>query len=168
MTGSSWGARARALYAPIALMVPTVLLASLGPGERVAAIALGLAGIAISAYLRTLRAAWAVDLWLLPVLLGSSAVAITSGLSLPAEGLAAAVALLVLYWVGSDRTGLRLAPTPVGGLLLPGLAVGLALSVTLFLPAGPALVGVASAILVALFLGLALALGGWSTPEPST
>jgi hypothetical protein len=158
--------RAHALYSPIALVVPTLLLAYLGSGgNRPIALLLGVAGIGTSAYLRSLRTAWAVDLWVLPALLSSSAVVIAARVSLPTELLAAGVALLVLYWVADDRSGVRLPPVPVAGLLLPGLAVALALSVTLFLPAGPALVGVASAILVALFLGLAGALGIGSTPS---
>jgi hypothetical protein len=152
-------------YLPILLAIPTLALALSGPGSRVPEAAVALVGIGASTYLRTVRESWAVDLWALPALVAAGVVALSAGATLPAELLAGATALAALYWIASDAPGLRVEAQPAYGLLLPGLSVGLAVSVTLFLPAGPALVGVASVILVALFFGLAAVLGAWSDEE---
>jgi hypothetical protein len=154
-------------HAPILLAIPTLLLAFLGNGSRLPEALVGLAGIGLSSYLSTRRDPAAVDGWALPALLTTGAVALLAGVSLPAEVLAGVCALAAVYWIATDTPGLRLAAGASYGLLLPGLAVGLALAVTLFLPAGPAEVGVASVILVVLFLGVAAVLGGWSSPSGS-
>jgi len=151
-------------HAAILLAVPALALAVLGRGPALPEAVAALAGIALSGYLRTRPDAWASDLWAIPALLVVGGLTLLAVASLLAELLAGASALAAIYWIASDLPGLRLPVRPADGLWLPGLAVGLAVAVTLFLPAGPALVGVASAILVGLFFGLAAVLGGWSSP----
>lgn len=128
-------------------------------GARFPILLAGVAGVAISGYLRASRRERAIDLWMLPAVIGSGLAVVLADVTLIAELLAAAIALALLYWIGSGRLELAVPSPTATGLVLPGLAVGLALSITLFLPAGPSLVGVASAILAALFLGLAAVLG---------
>jgi hypothetical protein len=151
---------------PAALLAAvSVALSLVGPGERWPVAVAALAAVALSALLERQATAWAANAWPVPALLGAGAVAVLSGVSLPAELLAAATGLSALYWIGSDRRWLSAERGAAAGLVLPALAVALAISVTLFLPAGPALVGVAGAILVGLFLGLAAVLASWSGEE---
>ena len=155
------------LYPAVLLSIPMLGLAVLGPGARWAEIAVALVGIVLSSILRILPSSATQLIWAIPSLLAVGVLALTAGASLPSELLAGAAALAALYWIATDVSGVRLSGGPAPGLLLPGLTVALAVSVTLFLPAGPALVGVASVILVALFFGLAAVLGGWANADAS-
>ena len=149
-------------HGAILLAIPTLALALLGRGAALPEGLVALGAIALSGYLRTRPEPWASDGWAIPALLVVGALALLAVVSLLAELLAGASALAAIYWIAVELPGLQLPASPVNGLLLPGLAVGIAVGVTLFLPAGPALVGVASAILVGLFFGLAAILGRWS------
>jgi len=145
----------RDLAGPIAAGLPVALIATYG-GAPIG-VAVPLLGVAIVAaeLLRRSRLEGIREAWFLPVLGAFAAVALLAPRTLLSELWAALAALGLLYWISFGLPG---APSPahrLSGLALPGLAAGLALTITLFLPEGPALVGVASALLAGVLLALA-------------
>lgn len=106
-------------------------------------------GVALGVALRRLRYATARALAPLPVVVGAGVATVVGPLGVAPEFAAAATGLALLLWLADDPSSL---PGGVGrarsALALPALAVLLAWTATLVLPAGSGSLGLAAALLV--------------------
>lgn len=96
----------------------------------------------------------------MPAVLSVAVVAVLAVPTILSELLAGMAGLALLSWISGAPTGRSEPSRPSSGLLLPALAVALALLATLFLPRGPAEFGAASLLLAAMLLAIGWAI--WS------
>jgi hypothetical protein len=155
---------AREILPPIDLGIVGGALAVLtGPSAPLAIAAL-IGALALTVVLRTLRRAR--DVWILPALGLAGGLVFLAPIAFVSELLAGALGLVLLSWIALGPFGSTPFTDRGRGLLLPGVALALALSATLVLPGGPALVGVASGLLAAILIALAY-LSGLPDADPA-
>ncbi|HKV90365.1 MAG TPA: hypothetical protein VJQ43_04105 [Thermoplasmata archaeon] len=99
--------------------------------------------VVVSLSLRGFRSPALQEYGLVPVLVALGALALAARPSVLVGVLAALTGLAVLLWY-ADTPGERPRTDPVGGLLLPGLGVGVTLLAALALPGANAAVGLAA------------------------
>jgi len=148
---------ASSVVAVVPVAGPLVLVAAISGNLAVPLLIVVAIAAAAAVLLRPIDPVRGPAIASLPLVAGLGAAAAAAPAGPATEALAGLAAVGLLAWLAlSDRTTARLAPA-LSGLLLPGLALGVALAVSSLLPAARQSVGVAALLPVG-----ALALLGYS------
>ncbi|MCI4360472.1 MAG: hypothetical protein L3J91_02105, partial [Thermoplasmata archaeon] len=146
----------RLLAAILPAALPTTLVAVLWtPFPALALLVLGVA-LALTLLARKLAADRGAFLSVTPLVGAVAFVAVTAAPGAAPEALLGLGGLGLLVWLGATEPIAPRLPRLMDGLLVPGLALGVALSISTLLPVARQSVGAAAILLVA-----ALGLVGW-------
>jgi hypothetical protein len=148
---------ARLLVALLPCAVPTAVAAFAWSSLAGPALAVLLIASAAAVLLRQLAIEWGAFLGVVPLVAAVALTAVTTSPGAAPEALLGLGGLGLLVWLGATEPVAPPIPRLVDGLVVPGLALGVALAVSTLLPVARQSVGVA-----AILLAVALGLVGWA------
>ena len=156
----------------LAVAVPLVVLAVIGQFGAVPGLAVVIVALAAAWILSHLVATRDSDLTAVPLLLALGFVVLAVRPELFGSVIAGAAGLAIVYWISRDRRAVYRGRDVARALLLPTVALLLAVGSATLLPAPSAAIGIAAAIVAGVLLLIAAlyrsALTGIPAPPPAS